>query len=362
MSSVESSPLEVIQQLLALQATAGRPQAAVCATIAGLKDLCELNTAAIPTDWRRGPSGGGGGGGGHGRNGGGSGGGRHGGFRNSGAAPGSSAAAAASSTSGHGSPGGAAGSSSHHHHPMRYQSMFRNTSKAVDETILNNIILSKLNKFSGSTYNDIRDFLYQILGSGEPDLSQMIREFMLLVFNKAASEEVYCPLYAKLLAEISSRYKVILDEMKTLQANYLNIFDDIEDPEGGESYEEFLAKNKEKRYRQGYTQFLAELAALEILELSNLERTFQKILEQTLRFGKIQHKRALIEEYVDCLLRISKVLKKKMAPFFIEARASLLRISKDMMEELQVHKESYPSLSPKARFILMDVRDNLSGM
>jgi hypothetical protein len=219
-----------------------------------------------------------------------------------------------------------------------------------------------MNKFSGSTYNDIRDFLYQILGSGEPDLSEMIREFMMLVFKKAASEEVYCPLYAKLLAEISGRYIVILDEMKKLQANYLEIFDDIEEPEGGESYEEFLTKNKEKRYRQGYTQFLAELAALEILELSNLERTFQKIMEQTLKFAKIPQKRALIEDYVDCLLRISRVLKKKMTPFFVDARASLLRISAGTMTELQANKDSYHSLSPKARFILMDVRDNLSGL
>ena len=106
----------------------------------------------------------------------------------------------------------------------------------------------------------------------------------------------------------------------------------------------------------------AELAALEVLELSNLERTFQKILEQVQRFGRIDQKRALLDDYVDCLLRISRVLKKKMTPFFIEARASLMRISKDIITELQAHKENYPSLSPKARFILMDVRDNLSGL
>jgi hypothetical protein len=56
---------------------------------------------------------------------------------------------------------------------------------------MNNIILSKLNKFSGATYSDVRDFLYQILGSGESDLGEMVRQFMLLVFKKAASEEVY---------------------------------------------------------------------------------------------------------------------------------------------------------------------------
>lgn len=343
--------METIQGLLSMQGKVGRPNTDVCATIAGLKDLCELNMNGISPDWRKG-----GGSGGLGGRGLGGPAGRTA-FRNS-----SSGSLSSGSTSPGGAKGGGAGVGGHHHphSHAKYQSMFRNSSKPVDDKILNNIILSKMNKFSGSTYNDIRDFLYQILGSGEPDLSEMIREFMMLVFKKAASEEVYCPLYAKLLAEISGRYGVILEEMKKLQANYLEIFDDIEEPEGGESYEEFLAKNKEKRYRQGYTQFLAELAALEVLELSNLEKTFQKIMEQILKFAKIPQKRALIEDYVDCLLRISKVLKKKMTPFFVDARASLLRISAGTMTELQTKKENYPSLSPKARFILMDVRDNLA--
>ncbi len=46
----------------------------------------------------------------------------------------------------------------------RYQSRFRNTSEALEEKILNRIIRLKLNKFGPTTYSDIRDFLFQILG------------------------------------------------------------------------------------------------------------------------------------------------------------------------------------------------------
>jgi hypothetical protein len=239
--------------------------------------------------------------------------------------------------------------------------MFRNSNQAVEDKILNNIILSKLNKFSGSTYNEIRDFLYQILGSGEPDLAEMIRHFMMLVFKKAATEEVYCPLYAKLLAEISTRYGVILEEMKKLQANYLEIFDDIEEvPEGGENYDAFVAKKKEKMYRQGYSQFLAELAGLEILELSNLQQTFQKLFDLILRLGAVPEKKALIDDYTDCLVRMSRVLKKKSSPFFVEARSALMSQSRGAIDELLTKKENYPSVTPKSRFLLMDVRDNLA--
>lgn len=351
-----------IQSILALQAQAGRPSPQICAAIAGLKDLCELAGGAggaagggSGIDWRRGPGGSAAGGpskGGWSK--GGSGGslphrrGPGGGGHSHRAPPIESA-------------GGGGGPSSSPRGGPRYQSMFRNSNQAVEDKILNNIILSKLNKFSGSTYNEIRDFLYQILGSGEPDLAEMIRHFMTMVFKKAAAEEVYCPLYAKLLAEISTRYNVILEEMAKLQANYLEIFDDIEEvPEGGENYDAFVAKKKEKMYRQGYSQFLAELAGLEILELSNLQRTFQKLFDLILRFGPAPDKRALIDDYTDCLVRMSRVLKKKSSRFFVEARGALAAQSQAAIEELLAKKDTYPSLTPKSRFLLMDVRDNLA--
>lgn len=339
--------LEFVQAILVNQAAAGRPSPTICATIAGIKDLCELN-GAIGADWRRGP-----------------------GsvvqparissgrpmFRNTSGA----SLASSSSTSPLGSPytpmqhvGG--------YSPSRYQSKFKNSNQPVEDKILNNIILSKLNKFSATTYTDIRDFLYQILGSGEPDLVDMVRDFMRMVFKKAASEEVYCALYARLLAEISSRYKVILEEMQKLQSNYLEIFDEIEEvPEGGDDYAAFLEKNKEKRYRQGYSQFLAELAALEILDLSNLEQTFRKLTDLMLKYAALPEKKTLVEEYADCLVRMSRVLKKRSSPFFIAARASLLSISKLSVDSLLAKKDIFPSLSPKARFILMDVKDNLTA-
>ena len=244
---------------------------------------------------------------------------------------------------------------------VRYQSQFKNSSQPVDDKILNNIILSKLNKFSSATYTDIREFLYQILGSGEPDLTDMIRQFMLMVFKKAASEEIYCSLYAKLISEISSRYSVILEEMHKLQENYLAIFDDMEQNDTSDNYQAFVEKNIEKRYRQGYSQFIAELSTFEIIKLSHLEQTFRRIFELIMKNAVVTEKRGLIEEYADCLLKMSRVFKKKSSPFFIAARSSLLNLSKPTIDQILSNKEAYPSISPKARFNLMDVKDNLTA-
>jgi len=347
--------IQQIQAILSYQKTVGRPSPEICGLIAGLKDLCELNGTNV--EWRRGTANASPGGRPMFRN------------TSSSSLPASpsqfprntSSKSMASTPPESPSPYSPVPKTNGPYVAVRYQSQFKNSLQPVEDKILNNIILSKLNKFSSTTYNDIREFLYQILGSGEPDLADMIRQFMLMVFKKAATEEIYCALYAKLLAEISARYTVISEEMQKLQENYLEIFDDVEEvKEGQDNYEVFVEKNKNKRYRLGYSQFLAELAAIEFLDLSNLERTFQKLMDLLLKYAAVPDRKALVEEYTDCLVRMSRVLKKKSSVFFIAARKSLLGISKETIDTLIAKKEDYPSLSPKARFLLMDVRDNMA--
>jgi len=352
-----SLAVENIKEILGQQKTMPRPSSSICAVIAGLKELCDIGPPQV--DWRRpqgaSPSG-------VNRT-----------FRNQHAptpvhaSPQSFTRNASSFSLGSGSESplspvatAASPSAKKSGGSPRYQSQFKNSSQPVEDKILNNIILSKLNKFCLGTYEEIREFLYQILGSGEPDLTDMIRQFMLLVFKKAASEELYCSLYAKLLSEISMRYSVILDEMNILQKNYLAIFDEVEEKEVGEKYHTFIEKNIEKRYRQGYSQFIAELSMLEIIKLSHLEETFKRIFDSIRKNGVQLENRTLIEEYIDCLLRMSRVFKKKKTPFIVAAKNSLMTLSKPYLDDILGNKDAYQSISPKARFNLMDVKDNLS--
>lgn len=250
--------------------------------------------------------------------------------------------------------------------PIKYVSKYKNNETQVEEKILNTIILSKLNKFSLSTYDDIRDFLFQILGTQESFQTQQekthiedfIKEFMVLVFKKAASEEIFCPLYAKLLSEISEKYPIILDEMDKLHQNYLHIFDEC-DETSTSNYEEFIQKNREKKYRQGYSQFLAELTLVKILSIDKLITIYDKIFTQILKNGKVENKIALIEQYIDCLLRITKVLKNKNDEFYIKIKIQLQNIVKLPYDEMMNNKDIYISISQKSRFLLMDIQDYL---
>jgi len=348
-----------IRQILSQQSVAPRPTQTICGTISNLKGLCETGGISIRSEWRAGGGAAGESGSPYrfhqsasteslGR----------GGFRGGASVPNTPM----SRVSSYKSVESASPTPSSIPTPVaKYQSKFKNSNQPVEDKILNNIILSKLNKFSAQTYVEIREFLYQILGSGEPDLQEMIRHFMKLVFKKAAIEEVFCPLYAKLLCEISGRYSVILQEMQLLQTNYIAIFDDIQETDGTD-YETFVESQKDKQYRRGYSQFLAELAVLEILDFDLLNKTFQRILSNMITYGKQEDKKTLLEEYSDCLIRMAKVMKRKQSQFFVRARSTLWKTNEATLMDLIDNFKNFPSQSAKTRFMLMDVADILKGV
>lgn len=343
---MESEISKQLKLILGGQSQSPKPPPEVCLRISGLRDLYEIHGMSITTDWRRNSS-----------------------------PKDTTSKYRFNQDRGHGTPPttpmsrvssqNTIGSPTVQGSPpppiAKYTSRFKNSRQPVEDKILNNIILSKLNKFSPKTYVEIRDFLYQILGSGGPEVGEIVPDFIKLVFRKAAIEKIFCPLYAKLLSEISSRYGIILTEMQTLQANYLKIFDDISEPESN-SYDTFVETQKDKQFRHGYSQFLAELTALELLNMDVLNLTFQRILSNMVHFGKLPDNKALLEEYSDCLACMARVLKRKPGAFFLKARSTLLNSNMANLTDMIQNHASYESETTKTRFILMDVSDILKGL
>ena len=224
--------------------------------------------------------------------------------------------------------------------PARYVSKFHNGSKIGDDQILNTVILNKLNVFSVKTYDDVKSFLFQILGS---DQKEFIREFTWLVFRKAAAEEKFCGLFAKLLSEIKKEFPVILEEMKKLHTTYLDIWKVTE-----------TDSTIDKRCRLGYSQFLAELTALEVLDADTMRVTLETLKNCILDCLKDSQYTETVEEYMDCLKQLcgSKV------PRVIKAMIREILV-KDLAIWIDEPKASVPGLSTKSRFACMDLKDLL---
>lgn len=235
---------------------------------------------------------------------------------------------------------------------MKYQSKFVKESESLDDKILNTIIGNKLNAFTPLTYNDTRDFIYQIIDSGE---TEFIKEFVEKVFMKATLEDLYCSLFAKLIAEIAYRYPIIYHEMQRYHKEFLKVFDSV--TETATSPDTI----KERQYRLGYGQFISELAGKNALEKEDLLAMITKVKDMIVTFSTHDDKVRSVEELVDCLIRLSKSLKEKSPIFFQTTKEDIQkRILDDILQVIDKKSSvSRPSLSSKARFGLMDLRDIL---
>uniref|UniRef100_A0A6C0ANG9 MIF4G domain-containing protein n=1 Tax=viral metagenome TaxID=1070528 RepID=A0A6C0ANG9_9ZZZZ len=223
----------------------------------------------------------------------------------------------------------------------RYVSKFHNGSKAGDDKILKTIILNKLNVFSVKTYDDVKQFLFQILGS---DQKEFIREFTWMVFRKAAAEDKFCGLYAKLLSEIKREYPVILEEMKKLHMTYLDIWKITDSPDS----------LVDKRYRFGYSQFLAELTALGVIEIETMMITLETLKASIMECITKKEQMETIDEYMNCL----KQLCNSKTPVALKKMMNGLLVT-DLNFLIQTPSEKVPGLSSRSRFACMDIIDLL---
>lgn len=253
--------------------------------------------------------------------------------------------------------------------PQKYVSKFKKHSDKVEDTILNTILLGKLNKFSELNYDEIKEFITHIIDSGQTD---MIKCFMKLVFEKAASEEMFCPLYAKLLSELSSRYPVLLTEMTNLYTVYMAIFEEVSENKA-ENYNEVCKQNVEKKYRRGYSQFLAELIKHNVIDKEVFTKTIATIITQVENNIKTKEALKLNEEYADCLMKIMKAIQEDIEDssdysdedentpqIMIESIRETLKGSTMLrILPLTVRNTENIGISTKARFTFLDIYEGI---
>lgn len=235
----------------------------------------------------------------------------------------------------------------------RYQSKFK-ASGNIEEKILNTVIGNKLNAFTPLTYDDTRDFIYQIMDSGE---TEFVRDFVEKVFTKATLEDLYCGLFAKLIAEIAHRYPVMYGEMNKYHQEFMKIFENVQE----DSEVEYATLVKQKQYRMGYGQFIAELAGQNALDKSQLLSMTRLVMENIWTFTAQEGKTKAVEEFIDCFTRLSTSLRDRCPSFFASVKGELWSLVGERVHILVAKQgATRPSLSSKARFGLMDLKDILS--
>ena len=226
--------------------------------------------------------------------------------------------------------------------------------KKVEDRIIGHI-RSKLNKFSHNNYDAVKSFLEQIMNSGE---TEFISEFMDLLFTKAASEEAYCELYSRLLLELTDKFVYLRTEIKTIYENFIGIFMEARDvaDQGSSDYKKFLEAQEKKKFRKGYSHFLAEIYNKGLLPSDAIETTIAVIVSSLDKLEQDATNTLLVEEYVVSLTKIVLTINDaKTAPI----PPYLVNLIDRLNQILKKPKTETPGYTSKARFSLMDIVEAL---
>jgi hypothetical protein len=135
------------------------------------------------------------------------------------------------------------------------------------------------------------------------DEIEYLDEVLAYIFQKAATESIYCALFAKLLHELSGEFPHFRIAMCKLFSDYTAIFSEgVETAEhDSEQYKRWLDIQERKKFRRGYSQFVSELVKLGEADTE----AFARLLQDSIRVLEVSStnpdKIHLCEEYSDCL-------------------------------------------------------------
>jgi hypothetical protein len=88
----------------------------------------------------------------------------------------------------------------------------------------------------------------------------------------------------------------------------MEIFEEVSE-DAAANYNEVCKRNVEKKYRRGYSQFLAELIKHDVIDIVVFMKTVTKIITQVELNSKQKESTKLNEEYADCLMKIMKAIR-----------------------------------------------------
>ena len=212
-------------------------------------------------------------------------------------------------------------------------------------------VKGKINKLGPMNYDATKTFMQQILDSDE---TEFLDEFMKFIFQKAATESTFCPLYAKLLHELADQFPHMRVVMTNIFRDYTAIFVEVETaPDvGTDDYKAFVEALERKKFRRGYSQFVAELVKLGEADLDAFSELVQQIVAVLEASYKTPEKTLVCEEYIDCLANMCNSAPK------ILSNASWSGGVKNRLQTItKIPRSDAPGLTNKGRFALMDLVD-----
>ena len=190
----------------------------------------------------------------------------------------------------------------------------------------NNEINSLLNKLSPKNFEKIKDSILEYYDKDDVTI-EILKELIIStinnIFSKAIMQPFYCPHYVKLLKILDEKFETndIIDtkcnEFKdVINKNVINKSNESENSKEKtneqKQYDDFCDEVKNKKTKEGYSQFIGELYNNSMIKYSTLEiniNSFFEVLEQEIG---INSKSDNVEYLIICLCKLFLTIVKKL--------------------------------------------------
>ena len=172
-----------------------------------------------------------------------------------------------------------------------------------------NEINSLLNKLSPKNFNNIIDKIVKYYNDNSTkDL--LIESTINNIFLKAVMQPVYCPWYVKFLKILDEKYEKIdlinakcIEFKNIIQPKIEAVSKDMSMSEQ-EKYDLFCKAIKEKKYKEGYSQFIGELFNNNMINNLTLDKNISYFVENLETSSEEDASSSYVEDLLICICKL----------------------------------------------------------
>jgi hypothetical protein len=202
------------------------------------------------------------------------------------------------------------------------KTIFKKTDLGLCEKYSNEIN-SLLNKLSPKNFDKITNSILEYYEKDDVTI-EILKELIIFtinnIFSKAIMQPFYCPYYVKLLKILDEKFETndIIDtkcsEFKDVINNTANknVENTKKKTDEQQQYDDFCDEVKNKKTKEGYSQFIGELYNNSMIKYSTLEvniNTFFEILEQEIQKNSQSDE---VEYLIICLCKLFLTISNKL--------------------------------------------------
>jgi hypothetical protein len=220
-------------------------------------------------------------------------------------------------------------------------------------------IRTHLNKMTDKNYLDMSNKIKDIIDKLIEDkiTTEDMSRFSSIIFDIASTNRFYSRIYADLYAELSSKYKIMLEVFENNFNQFMELFNTIEYVDPQDNYDKFCDINKANEKRKSLATFYLNLMNNGIVSERRIQEITRNLLAQLYAFISVESKKNEVDELAET---IAILYKKEMYVHDVGSEYEKIdgqTINETINKIANSKVKDYKSLTNKTLFKFMDLTE-----